>query len=104
MKVIIKFNTELKRVFRAGDEWRVPVLGVTYLHVCPDGKGIGRETLGILKRMAERMELACAVYYADSKTIEFFKACNWHVREKVNGKYLVTSEQIDINESLTERW
>jgi len=105
MKVAIKFDIDLKVLFRNPDDWRVPVLGLTYFHVCPAGKGLGRDALTILTQMAERMDCECVVtYIGDEKDLEFYQKCGWFVKEKVNGKYLVSSKDISFNESLSERW
>lgn len=105
MKITLEFTIELKEIFRAKDQWRVPILAVTYLHVCPAGKGLGRDLLTIISQMAERMECECAAIWAESKDFGFYEKCGWFVSkvEKL-GKYLVLSKQFKADALLTEAW
>jgi len=105
MKVEIKFTIELKVLFRNPDTWRLPVLAVTYFHVCPAGKGLGRDTLETIVKMADRMECECAGIWVEEKDIEFYKKCGWYdTGVEQCDKHLILSKVVDVNEQYTEKW
>ena len=105
MKVTLEFEIELKVIFRERDKWRIPVLAIPTLHVCPAGKGLGRDLLVIIAQMAERMECECAAIFVEPKDFEFYRKCNWFITDVERlGKYLVLSKAFKADLKLTETW
>ena len=70
----------------------VDVIGLAEFWVDPKNNGIGRKGLLFIEAVASPK---LVVGFADDSVVGFYKACDWVIGSKINGKWLVASEPID---------
>lgn len=65
----------------------VPVCGLSYLNVSPQGKGLGRATLKEIEGLSNKDGKYAVVAFARDNVLDFYLKCGWYNCGKYMCKY-----------------